>query len=210
MKPLQNARPVLLERLVSSAPDYATDRTRKLAIQYSWKAVYDWGLPYDDREDLQRDLHLALWQKQSRFDARRGESAAFLRQVAKNECIKLLKKRTAARRDYRLDVTLDEKACQTKIGTSKDLRRVEKRLIRAIDVRRAIASLSAMLRRIAIALQESSPADLPLSLGVSRATLYRLIASIRANFMLQGVDEMICQFEAFRGSLKEITDREKS
>ncbi|MGA7415639.1 MAG: sigma-70 family RNA polymerase sigma factor [Bryobacteraceae bacterium] len=190
MKPIRNACSVRGERFVADTPEYLPDPLQKLAIQYSRKAVYDWRLPYDDREDLQQDLHLALWQKQSRFDASRGEADAFLRRVARNECIKLLKKRTAGRRDYRLDVALDDRKGQTLIGTCHNPLGAEKRLIRGIDVRRAIASLSPKLRRIANALRESTPTDLVPRLGASRATLYRMIASIRDYFRLRGLADV--------------------
>jgi DNA-directed RNA polymerase specialized sigma24 family protein len=75
---------------------------KKLAIQYSWKMVRSLAVPVQEREDIQQDLHLALWLRLPRLNESRGAPPAFLHWVAKNEGRRIIEKRTAGRRDYRL------------------------------------------------------------------------------------------------------------
>jgi DNA-directed RNA polymerase specialized sigma24 family protein len=164
---------------------------KKLAIQYSWKMVRSLAVPLQEREDIQQDLHLALWLRLPRLNESRGAPPAFLHWVVKNEGLRIIEKRTAGRRDYRLCIGLDEPACERIIGTCKDPFRREDRLILKADVQRGLRALSPKLRRVAIALQEASPTDLLGLLGISRASLYRLIEHIRTEFEALGLDVYI-------------------
>ncbi len=182
-------------------------RIEKLAIQYSWKAIRQLGIPLCEREDIQQELHFGLWQRLRRFDADRGEPAPFLGKVAKNEVLKIFEHLTAGRRDHRRCVGLDDPASKKVIGTCKDPHRKEDVLILAIDVRRGIKSLAPRLRRIADSLLKASPTDLLRSLKTSKAGFYRVLGSIRVEFEALGLDAHI--EVTTRGRKKSLRNRKK-
>src|SRR3954470_23103426 len=75
-------------------------KIEKLAESRSWKVALALDLPFDEREDIQQDLHFALWKRLRRFDPSRGALTTFLFRVANNEASKIIGNRIAARRDY--------------------------------------------------------------------------------------------------------------
>jgi RNA polymerase sigma factor (sigma-70 family) len=151
------------------------DQIRNLAIWHSKRLVRIMSVPAYDREDIQQDLHLALWLSCEQIDPKLGTPQAFLNQVAANEVKSVLSRRRAARRDHRRCMVLDEAAlCPDRRSNGR-----EERLLMRMDVRRAVAALPPELRRTAIELQNFSQAETARRLKVCRDTIYRRIKSIR-------------------------------
>jgi RNA polymerase sigma factor (sigma-70 family) len=161
------------------AADEINAMIAKLAVANSWRLIRALGIRVDEREDIQQDLHFALWIRVGRFDASRGAPSTFLRRVAENESRKIIANRIAACRDYRRCVGLDDRrvTCQ-----SRNPFRREERLILRLDIGRFIESLPPKLRRVVIALKTCSPTEVAGQLGISRETVYERIHELRTRF----------------------------
>src|SRR5947207_2391727 len=102
---------------------------KRLAVRYSRRLVSWLSLPAHEQEDLQQDIHLALWLSWSRLDDSKGAPSTFLRRVAENEARTIVTRRRAARRDDRKRVELDQEVGQRADCDSKNPFRREKRTL---------------------------------------------------------------------------------
>ena len=161
----------------------------RLARRYSWAIVNELGLPPQAQEDIQQDLHLALWLRLGHHDDARGARSTFLRRVALNERGKIIARRTAQCRDYRQCVGFESCVPKQKRSPGRSPFSREEKMVTRIDVNRAIRSLPAYLRRIAFTLETYLPSEAVAILGFSRATTYRLVAELRSRFKRLGLDE---------------------
>jgi RNA polymerase sigma factor (sigma-70 family) len=128
-----------------------------------------------DREDLLQEGLIACWRASSRYDPNRASVATFFDRVAANRIASVLR---VARR-HAAD-PLDEASAGS---VSSDRARIELRL----DVARAIRTLNADDRRLAVALMEHSPAETSSRLGLARSTMYTRIARLRKHFIAAGI-----------------------
>ncbi len=140
----------------------------KIARRHAWNVVDELGLQPDERRDIQQELHLALWLRLKKYDPNRGTLKTFLERVAKNESRKLVAYRKARRRwpGYTVD-------------QNDQLSGREDKMNLRIDTKRAIQLLPSRLRRVALALKEYSCSEAVVLLGISKATLYRLLTSLK-------------------------------
>jgi len=166
------------------SPTDLDSEIEKLAVRYSRGLVYRLRLPSHEQEDLQQDIHLALWLCCGRLNTRRGGPKTFLRHVVENEVRTIVARRRAARRDNRKDVGLD-----LPVGQRTNFRnRREEWLTMRLDVLRKIEELPTSLQRTAIALQRGSPTEVARKLNICRDTVYRHIKEIRSRFGAVGLD----------------------
>jgi RNA polymerase sigma factor (sigma-70 family) len=146
-----------------------------IARRYSWKVVWELGLPVHEQEDIMQELLLAVWQRLERFDPGRGGCLPFLRCVIANEAKKIEEYRRAACRDYRRCVTLNEcSAVATRPGDR------ENRLILRIDISRFVSSLPLKLRLVALELMRAKPGEVVLRQRISRDTVHQRIRQMRS------------------------------
>jgi len=168
----------------SQARPQATDleaQIEKLAARHSRRLVCLLGLPAHEQEDLQQDIHLALWLCCGRLETSRSAPSTFLHHVAKNVVRTIITRRRAACRDH-TSVGLDDLTSQRAACHNKNPFRLENRLLMRLDIRLRVELLPTELRRTAIALQTFSPTEAARRLSVCRDTVYRHIKEIRIRF----------------------------
>jgi DNA-directed RNA polymerase specialized sigma24 family protein len=161
---------------------------KNLAIWHARKLVYRLGLPRHEAEDIQQEIHLALWLARERVDTIRGAPGTFLRRVAENEVRTLIAHRRAARRGYGKCRNLDDASVQGAKNASHNPFRTEKRLVMRMDVRLKVAYLPSKLRRTAKVLERESPTDAALRLNTCRDTIHRRMKELRRRFAGFGLD----------------------
>ncbi len=175
--------PTLTSSQLKSPENKVLQAIKKLAVKYSWTLIRSLNLPIDERDDLEQEIHLALWLSLARFNVGRGEITAFLERVARNEMNDIIARRTAARRDYRRLIQLDGGPVGHQIATGLAL---DEKIIQRIDIARFIDTLPKRLHSVATALKNYSPTEVSRKLGVSRDTVHRQILELRARLVKLG------------------------
>ncbi|MFB3882532.1 MAG: RNA polymerase sigma factor [Armatimonadota bacterium] len=159
----------------------------------------------DDRHDLAQDLVLHALEQAHRFNQSRGTSAAFFGQVIEHKAADLAKARRALRRGRDLQmrslqetvVTADGQQLTLEENATEDTLRVQLGLrpplsfeeaLFASEVWRVLASLTPAERDLCWRLiHASSIKEVALSIGLSRAAVYKRIVRLRAFFRAAGI-----------------------
>lgn len=137
----------------------AAARSRStISLRYLWV----------DREDLEQEAAIALWQALPHFDPSRASLRTFAEHVISRRFLSLCRTRR-----NRFDCLVD---CHP-IGADSILP-----LVFNIDFQRLVAQLSERDRRLAELLPEHSPTEAGRLLGISRSTVYERIRRIGAVF----------------------------
>lgn len=192
------------ERRLDDVVRLAAFKANQLAGKY--------GFASDEREDIQQTLVLECLRRCGHFNSQRGNTATFTRIVIKHAVATLIGAQKSHRRDYRrCQRSLNSPAQRTdpsspevaEVISDEDyhfrMGRTARPFHQAVhlrhDVRRAVEALPPELRqicRLTIALDTMTL--IAEAAGISRATLYRRMRSIREAFIRAGLSQYIARF----------------
>jgi RNA polymerase sigma-70 factor (ECF subfamily) len=144
-------------------------------------AVASGRVPVQDREDLEQEVLLRLWQALPRYDAARASLATFIERVVASKVASLLRSR---RRE-----AVYELLAGTQLSSADGIPAVEFRA----DLERLLASLEPSDRRLALVLTEHTPSQASRILGVARSTVYSRMQRLRAAFLSAGYGPSSCR-----------------
>lgn len=153
-----------------------------------------------DLEDIEQDLALDVLERLRSFDARRASRHTFVVMVVEHGVAAILERRTAAKRDPRRegcslnDAVRDDEGKAVERAYTLEARRgclSEEARDLAADVRAVLNGLPPELRRLALARQTKSWAEIAEERGVPRTTLYGEIRRLRAAFERAGLDRYL-------------------
>jgi len=190
---------------------FAAALIRRKARQLARRACF----AEQDREDIEQELFLRLWQSRAAFDASRGEPHAFVAAVVNNAVADLLRRRQAARRASRPcsfakvvvtdegPMALAEVIGQPHYNARRGFRPLapEEASLLAADVAAAIAGLPADLRALAECLMAGTLAEASRVLGEPRSTLQDKVRRLRWRFERAGLAVFLAHSPSFRGRL---------
>lgn len=167
-------------------------KSRSLAGKY--------GFERHDVEDIQQELALDYLQRSRSFDAHQCSHRTFARLVINNRIATIIEARRAACRDYHAcRISLDQPrehlvGNSSEIGAPSETKSssrgcsYDESLNTRLDVQRILGLLPAALVHLCHLLMECDTcAEAAAKAEISRATLYRQIAKIRAVFLKQGL-----------------------
>jgi RNA polymerase sigma-70 factor (ECF subfamily) len=156
------------------------------------------GFTPQDREDLEQELQLRLWQRLPAFDPQRGHRYAFLTTVVEHVVANLLRELQAQKRDPRRIQSLHERIQTSDQGPSERATTIGQEEYDAWrgrsprgnaelaqlahDVAAVLAQLPAELRDLAERLQYQSLAQIARETGAPRTTLYTPLRQLRQRF----------------------------
>jgi len=170
------------------------EAARKEAAYTAKRIAGSFGFTYEDREDLEQELNLAVIKKANTLDSARGSIHTFVVAVIKGKSLtELRRRRRKAKREKTIlclhnetvdgdDVvayheTLDRSVCMNRMGRDEtdpillsDLRH---------DVEVVLKLFTPKQKRICRLLMETDKKTAAHRMGVSRQTLYREIEAIR-------------------------------
>jgi len=140
--------------------------------------------PAADRDDLAQDLAAALLARRPKFDPARGDPGAFAHAVVGTAAADIRRGRAAAKRARPAPAGPPEGCPDPRAAdpAATDL---------APDVAAAVARLPDDLRAVADLLAATTVAGAARALGISRATLYRRVAEVRAAFERAGLRDYL-------------------
>lgn len=167
------------------------------------------GLTEYDRQDLEQDLILDLFQRLAQYDPTRSEKTTFIKLVTDNRVATILESRKAAKRDYRLcteslndsvraddddhkekgeTFTHDQYFARTRLGPDYQ----EERLALAIDLGRVLSRLPPKQRELYNRLlRQETILEISLDTGIPRSTLYDMKAKLQRLFEGAGLKEYL-------------------
>jgi DNA-directed RNA polymerase specialized sigma24 family protein len=152
---------------------------RRVAAVHAATIVVLYGLPNEDRRDLEQEGLLELWRKLPLFDVRRASWRTFAERVVANRMTSVVRGLHSTRCGYGKEEPLDE------VGPT--LRAPDECIELRADIRRVLASVSQFDQAVALSLIDHSAVETSWRLGVSRATVYRAIGRLRAAFTAAGL-----------------------
>jgi RNA polymerase sigma factor (sigma-70 family) len=136
-----------------------------------------------DRDDIEQELALAVWSGLERFDPTVGPEGALVTTIVRRAAATLVRQRGAQRRDDRRAVSLPLDDPRDELGACLAYDDGHERAVdTAHDVTTLVAGLPADLRAIADELGRASVSEAARNLKISRATICRKIAELRAHF----------------------------
>jgi RNA polymerase sigma-70 factor (ECF subfamily) len=137
-------------------------------------AVAFGGAPAGDREDLEQEALLRVWQALPRYDPTKASLRTFVERVADSRFASLLRPRCRQ--------VVIEPLSRISPASADGIPAVELR----VDFERVLAKLSEPDRRLARLLSEHTPSQASRILGVARSTVYCRIRRLRAAFRAAG------------------------
>jgi RNA polymerase sigma factor (sigma-70 family) len=150
---------------------------RRAARVRAAAAVARGAIPADDREDVEQEVIICVWQALSKYDPARAGLRTFIELVVRTQLTSMLRSR---RRRSEFE-SLDEWNTASEGGFR------ESEL--STDVSRVLERVSAFDRSIAGSLTHRSAAATSRSMGVSRAKVYRAIGRLRVAFTAAGFSD---------------------
>ena len=195
--------------MIAPLDQTAIDQNVLRVVHYkAAQLVGTYGFSRSDGEDLQQELLADYFVRLRKFDPAKSSCRTFLRRVIQHRVATLLEAQRAACRDYRLlcnspdcsaefvggeSVPLGEIVsaddCERRIGRTTLSSRDREEL--RIDVDNAISLLPAELANVAVLLKSLSTVEVGRQLSLSRSTLYRRLARIRAVFAAAGLRDYL-------------------
>jgi RNA polymerase sigma factor (sigma-70 family) len=139
-------------------------------------------LPRDARDDFQQEALLELWSKHPRFDSRRASWRTFAERVVANKMTSLVRTVRSRRSGHLKEGPLEDCLRVAAPAERPGLR---------LDVHQVLTTMSEFDREVALNLSHSSALETSQSLRVSRATIYRSIARLRAAFIEAGISHVL-------------------
>jgi RNA polymerase sigma factor (sigma-70 family) len=149
--------------------------TIRAAQVRSAAAVASGAILLADRDDVEQELLIRIWQALYKYDTARAGLRTFIEMVVRTQLVSMLR----SHRHRPQFEPLDERHV---IGDF-ELQAVELRA----DVGRVLAGMSAFDRAVALSLSECSTVETSRRLGVSRAAIYRAIHRLRLALTVAGL-----------------------
>lgn len=172
-----------------------------------WKArglVGDYGLTEQDREDIEQELLLELWERLPRFDPELSTHRAFVWGVVNNKVASIIRDRTLERQDYRLCAcSLNERCkCDEEPQGQELLDSITEEQVRErlglfssssedvadlrMDVRAVLAQLPPDLRWLCERLMVRTVTEIHKETGIAHSTIRRRKRKLRSEFESKG------------------------
>jgi RNA polymerase sigma factor (sigma-70 family) len=155
------------------------------------------GFTAADRDDLEQELMLKVWEARNRYDSRRSHPHAFVATVVERAAATLVRDRKAVKRGNHLvhcsfgtDAVCDsgQEHLAVADGDIASTPSRETQIDLAHDVAELISRLPRELREVAELLSSRSKRGIARQLGISRSALDRRLEQLRAHFVAGGVD----------------------
>jgi len=157
-----------------------------------------------DREDMEQDLLLELWEKLPDFDPGLLAHRAYVRELVRHKAVSIVRDRTAEKRDYRLCACslnerrtseddpggqelqdlITEEQIRERLGLFSSLPEDQANL--RIDVEAVLAKLPPDLVRLCRRLMVQNVSEISTEMGIARCTIYRRIRKLRSEFESEG------------------------
>lgn len=149
----------------------------RLAAVRSAAMVRSYGLPKDSRPDLAQEGLLELWRKRTAYDPARGNWRTFAEPVVNNRLVSLVRTIRSSKAGCFRGEPLESAAALAAPLERPDLR---------IGVWQVLDRVAPFDRTVALSLMNRSVIETGRELGVSRATVYRVIERLRSAFLEAG------------------------
>ncbi len=166
--------------------------TRELISGKARQIAHRIGLPRTDLPDLEQDLAIHVWTRLDNYDPRRNPNrAAFIRMLVGHAAATVF--RDQLRRVRRVPTSLDM-LLRAGLPEPPDQRawpKPQEVSGAALDVTAVLAVLPRRLRRVAEALKTHSVVVAARRLKMSRTTLYRRLAELRAALVAAGMEDFL-------------------
>jgi DNA-directed RNA polymerase specialized sigma24 family protein len=154
--------------------EHAYQSSRRAAQVRSAAAVARGAITAADREDVEQELLICVWQALTKYDPARAELRTFIELVVRTQLTSMLRLR---RRRFEFE-PLDEGSTAGEGG----FREIELRT----DARRSLADVSMFDRVVARSLTECSAIETSREMCVSRSAVYRAMGRLRVAFTAAG------------------------
>lgn len=172
---------------VTSSSDFQFDDfTKKAICKKARQLVGRAGFREHDREDLEQELMLRVWQAARSFDPRTAHWNVFVTTVIERAAAKILRDRTSKKRSgthtfsFEELIRKEEHSEQYVQDQEREWRRQQEQADLAFDLNEALRRLPDELREVADLLKKShSIAQVARELGVSTDTIKRRIRQLR-------------------------------
>lgn len=180
------------------------EQTRAQIRHQARRMIGKAGYTLPDREDLEQELLLWLWQHQDGFDPSEGEWSTFVAMVLRKKAISLLRRNAAVRRDHRPVRSLHEKEQSPEGIPTEMIHHLEQRdldrhrgvehlsdlelLMLKMDLPGLLSEMSGELQMIAGRLQHQCIQEIVEQTGIPRTTLRRRIREIREWLIFRNPD----------------------
>lgn len=163
------------------------------------KLVRTLGLPESDRDDLEQEVLVFVYQRLRQFNPSCGSIEAFTNKVVTSKVCNLIDQLTAKKRDFRLIAFSFDETVRTLEGDCVDRKELTDAQImiqnrgdiesytrdqieRKVDMDRIINKLPAELADVCNALKRGNATDAARELGISRREVTRRISKLRSIF----------------------------
>jgi RNA polymerase sigma factor (sigma-70 family) len=157
------------------------------------------GFTMADREDLEQELLLKVWEAAGRFDPRRSHPHAFVATVVERAAATLARDQKAVKRGHHLaHCSLGAPTCsaddprlapETSPSHFASLPAYEMDLALTNDLGEVLSRLPHELREVAEQLGTGSKRSIARTLGISRRVLEQRIDALRTHFVTAGLEE---------------------
>jgi len=166
------------------------------------------GFVESDREDLEQDMMLDLFQRMPKYDPNRANRNTFIARVVDHRVATIVKAREAGIRDYRVcSYSLNSCARNKHGGFAKRIETVDQERYRrhmgshslplseldglSIDLRKAIENLPCDLRALCGVLCTSTVSEISRETGIGRDAIYDGIKKLRSVFEDAGLKDYL-------------------
>jgi len=179
----------------------------KLIQHKAYQLVGNAGFTDSDREDIEQDLLMDLLSRLPDYDPELAERATFITRIVNRRVARILEKRSAWRRDYRLnEFSLNENDWEDdnsverheNIGEDEYLLRTGKQELPTndlrdliIDVNRVLEILPPEFRDLCERLKTKTVAEVSRETGIPRGTIYESIQKVRELFQNAGLKDYL-------------------
>jgi RNA polymerase sigma-70 factor (ECF subfamily) len=179
----------------------------KLIQHKAYQLVGNAGFTDSDREDIEQDLLMDLLSRLPDYDPELAERATFITRIVNRRVARILEKRSAWRRDYRLnEFSLNENDWEDdnsverheNIGEDEYLLRTGKQELPTndlrdliIDVNRVLEILPPEFRDLCERLKTKTVAEVSRETGIPRGTIYESIQKVRELFQEAGLKDYL-------------------
>jgi RNA polymerase sigma factor (sigma-70 family) len=173
--------------------------TLRLVRRKAWRLARCRGFSLADREDIEQELLVKVWEASGKFDPELSRPEAFIATVVERAATTLARAQKAVKRGHHLarhpfgamHIDVDEGKSPTG-AVQRDPAATPSReadLDLASDLAQVLAGLPDELREVASRLGDGSKRAVARTLGISRRALEQRIAALRAHLLAAGLGE---------------------